>query len=189
MDSVLNEKTQRKRRFSDQFIEDERNKLYRFRDIFRKLIALINQNQKMSYEKDKQTRDEMIIPIICSTDRSITEEECRIILHKIDEYNVVPFEVGQRVLARVNDLHTGTILASEGTSAYVQFDRPDLRVYHVKDIDMITFDGNNVSPPNESVLLNDIRDSNLNPQIKSLLGEDSEGPKISQLSVNNLEVS
>ena len=213
-DKVFNPTTQRKRRFSDKFIEDEKNKLNRFRDIFREIMQIFKQNRKEfgtsdAFNQNKQKRDECITSMICSGDRSITEQECKIVLDKIDEYGIIPFEVGQRVLAKINSLHTGTILASEVTSAYVQFDRADLSVIHVKDINMITFEGHTSVTSNNSVMLNDIRDMNMQSmyeqmpkitkslelgypsmqsRIKSFLSDDSENNKDIQFNIENTEI-
>jgi hypothetical protein len=61
------------------------------------------------------------------------EQEVKLVLDKIDEYGVLPLEVGQKVkiLAlhpRVGTLHTGTILTSNIVSAHIQFDSEDLGV-------------------------------------------------------------
>lgn len=145
-----------------------------------------------------KNRDQSITSMVCSGDRSVTEQECRIVLDMIGQFNVKPFEVGQRVLAKMGTLYTGTILASDISSAYIQFDKVDLGVYQVQDIDMITFEGDGSVPleggksqvVSSNDMLNDIRDINLNPHIKSLLGDEpSEILNANQISIDETQVS
>lgn len=86
-----------------------------------------------NFGNTKEKRDQSIISMICSGDRSLSEAECKLVIQKIDEYNLTPLEVGQKIkiLAlhpKLNTLHTGTILTSNISSAHIQFDREDLGV-------------------------------------------------------------
>lgn len=121
----------------------------------------------------------------------MSEQEVKIVLDKIDEYGVSPLEVGQKVkiLAlhpRAGTLHTGTILTSNIVSAHIQFDREDLGVCLVKDIDMIPFSTlTNFSSVNQ-LNLNDIRDMHINSQLKSLIKDENSHNLI---PLENTEVS
>lgn len=114
-------------------------------------------------------------------------------LQKIDEFNLTPLEVGAKIkiLAlhpKVNTLHTGTILTSNIVSAHIQFDREDLGVCLIKDTDMVSFENGPTSSNPGSLLLNDIRDLHLNPNLKAILNEEHPGVKVFPISIDNIEV-
>jgi hypothetical protein len=131
---VLNQKTKKKRRFSDSLIAEEQQKLYKFREIFREIIQILKKKNKSgsleNFGSTKEKRDQTIISMVCSGDRSLSEHEVKIVLEKIYEFRVGPLEVGQpvKILAlhpKVGGLHTGSVLTSNIDSAHVQFDRED----------------------------------------------------------------
>lgn len=158
-------------------------------------MQILKQNRKEygnleNFGNTKEKRDQNIISLICSGDRSLNEAEVRTVLQKIDEYGITPLEVGQKVkiLAlhpRVNTLHTGSILTSNIVSAHIQFDREDLGVCLIKDTDMIPFDNNPTTVASNQLLLNDIRDMHLNPQIKSLLKDENNQSKPNLVPIMN----
>ena len=185
-------------KYGYKLIDEERTRLYRFREIFREVMKILKHHKKEygnieNFGNTKEKRDQSIISMICSGDRSLTEIECKIVLQKIDEFNLSPLEVGTKtkILAlhpRVNTLHTGTILTSNIVSAHIQFDREDLGVCLIKDTDMMSFENGPASANPGSILLNDIRDLHLNPNLKVILNEDHPDVKVIPIPIENTEV-
>lgn len=142
-----------------------------------------------NFGSTKEKRDQTIISMVCSGDRSVNEHEVNTVLEKIYEFGVGPLEVGQpvKILAlhpKVGGLHTGSVLTSNMDSAHIQFDREDLGAWLVKDINMIPFLSTSL-PQSDHIKPNDIRNLQLAPNLKSLLSEDA----LPAIPIENTSVS
>jgi len=162
----------KKRRFSDALIADERKQLEKFREIFREVMKVMNKNRNKCMNIEKLVCHQYLM----EKDQNLSEEEVKIVLKKVKEFNISPLEVGHKfkVLAlhpKVGTLHTGTILTSNIVSAHIQFDREDLGVCLIKDFNMISFNTVNNLNSSAQLKVNDIRDLHLNSHIKSLFNE------------------
>jgi len=80
------------------------------------------------------------------------------------------------------------MLTSDITSAHIQFDREDLGVCLIKDIDMVPFQSNSAPGMSNQVSLNDIRDIHLNPHFKNLVIDGANSSQVNTIPIENTEV-
>ncbi|KAF5465516.1 hypothetical protein F2P56_015513 [Juglans regia] len=101
---VIRSSLGRPRRFSVQFLKEEREKLYQYRDSVRKHYAELRAGTREGLPTDLAR----------------------------------PLSVGQRVIAlhpRTREIHDGSVLTVDHSRCRIQFDRPELGVEFVMDID------------------------------------------------------
>ena len=129
---------QKPRRFTDRFIQEEKDKLNNYREIFREIIKAMQQKNflpdsngdlsMLSYDKKPQ----------------FEEEKVKEVLNMIKLYQIAPLVVSQRVLAihpKTKELRTASILTTDVQSYHAQFDRAELGVIVISDLHLTPISG------------------------------------------------
>ena len=123
----------RRRRFSNYFLFQECERLRCFREIFREVLAkLANKSTELDDNREDAYLVSEKLPLY---PQDLVDE----VLNVIRTHQIAPLQVGQRVLAvhpQTKELKTGTILTSDVVQFHIQFDRTELGVLLVKDIDL-----------------------------------------------------
>lgn len=128
----------RPRRFSPALIEDERSKLRDYRDIFREILK---QMQLKNFVPDQNGDFSMLQ---YEKKPWFTEDRIKEVLQIIKEFQIAPLVVGQRVLAlhpKTRELRTASLLTTDVHSFHAQFDKPELGVIIISDMQLIPISG------------------------------------------------
>mmetsp|Transcript_39565 Transcript_39565/g.38082 ORF Transcript_39565/g.38082 Transcript_39565/m.38082 type:complete len:247 (+) Transcript_39565:79-819(+) len=148
----------RRRRFTEKFIEEERQELQAYREVFREIIKQI-QNKNFATDPNN--------PYMLQYDKRsplFNEERVKDVCLMIKEYQIAPLIVGQRVLAlhpKTKELRTASLLTADVHQFHAQFDKPELGVIVIKDQDVIPISGSDYFQQSQregsNVQLNNLR--------------------------------
>lgn len=137
--STLCGEGKRPRRFSDALVQEEKQLIAAFLDIFRDIIKCM---QSKTIMPDSNGDLHVLTQDLFN---KYPDHKVKEVLMMVKEYKIAPLIVGQRVLAlhpKTRELRTASLLTSDVKSYHAQFDRPELGVIIINDRQLVPISGN-----------------------------------------------